>query len=88
MEVISASGVTSLGASHSVKAEQAMLRLCGGYSACTVASDHSADLYHNLVFHGLIFSSYSPSTSFLWASSFFYLGLLLACIRLLSNYKY
>ena len=36
MEAISASGAASLGAPHSVKAEQAMLSLCGGYSACTV----------------------------------------------------
>ena len=36
MEVISAFVAASLGAPHIEKAHQAMLRLCGGYSACTV----------------------------------------------------
>ena len=44
-----ASVAASLAASHSVKADQAMLRLCGGYCGCIVASvvssKHCFDLY-------------------------------------------
>ena len=78
MEVISASGAASLGAHHSVRADQAMLRLCGGYFACTVASYHPTDLNHNHVLHGFIFLHnniivplplfFGPPLSFIWAS--------------------